>query len=191
MAAPIAWRLNWSAFWKSGCLGRLYTKQTKKWNFVMHPPEASPIRGSQALAPPDVPNWLAGGSPLPMFQTGSQTACPSDARNWRQRGIQNILRSPQDRRQEATPHPNPLPAPSSGGEGEDRAGGARRVVHPMDCSVYLTHIYGQAKVRWKRPQGRILSHTVGNAAPEIMLPILGPLAIKPPRFHRHEERSLF
>jgi len=138
MAAPIAWRLNWSAFWKSGCMGRLYTKQTKKRNFVMHPPEASPISGSQALAP--------------RFQTGSQAACPSDARNWRQRGIPNILRSPQDRRQEATPHPNPLPAPSSRGEGEDRAGGARRVVHPMDCSVYLAHIYGQAKVRWKRPQ---------------------------------------
>jgi len=47
-----------------------------------------------------------------------------------------IQRSPQDRRQEATPHPNPLPAPSSRGEGEDLAGGARRVVHPMDCSVY-------------------------------------------------------
>jgi len=51
MAAPIAWRLNWSAFWKSGCVGQLYTKQTKKTkNLVMHPPEAGPISDSQALA---------------------------------------------------------------------------------------------------------------------------------------------
>jgi len=72
MAAPIAWRLNWSAFWKSGCVGQLYTKQTKKTkNFVIHPPEASPISGSQALAPAEVPNWLAGGSPL--RREGSET----------------------------------------------------------------------------------------------------------------------
>jgi hypothetical protein len=52
-------------------------------------------------------------------------------------GQAQIQRSPQDRRQEATPHPYPLPAPSSRGEGEDLAGGARRVVHPIDCSVDL------------------------------------------------------
>jgi hypothetical protein len=28
----------------------------------MHPPESSPVRGSQALAPPEVPNWLDANS---------------------------------------------------------------------------------------------------------------------------------
>jgi hypothetical protein len=59
---------------------------------------------------------------------------------------EELLRSPRDRRQEATPHPNPLPAPSSRGEGEDRAGGARCVVHPMDCTVSRSEIEVESRV---------------------------------------------
>ena len=69
--------------------GRLYTKQTKKTkNFVMHPPGASLISGSQALAAPEIPKWLAGGSPLPRFQTGSRALAP------RTRGIGDNDRQP-------------------------------------------------------------------------------------------------